>query len=202
MDRLSDLKLFIASKESWYGIIASTWPFFELQEHNFSFNTTKAYWMDMYVTDIQFREGHQSIEECIENIISTNQLCGKCTPFFLSFLNISGTCQKNEDNKCWYNWIFANEPFMEYKNCMKPKNTMIYRTKPVPYESLIEQDKVQMEFTFASDEITIQEETLMIDACSYIGSVGGSLGLFLGFSFFTFLSSCVEKLFDICSNKG
>ena len=85
---------------------------------------------------------------------------------------------------------------------MKPENTMIYKTRPIPFESMIGQDKVQMEFTFASDEIIIQEETLMIDACSYIGSVGGSLGLFLGFSFFTFLSSIVDQVFELCSNTN
>jgi hypothetical protein len=38
----------------------------------------------------------------------------------------------------------------------------------------------------ASDIVTINEEYLVFDILSFVGSVGGSLGLFVGFSFFDF----------------
>ena len=37
-DNLSNVNLFIGSRETWYGIIALTWPYFELKQHSFSFN--------------------------------------------------------------------------------------------------------------------------------------------------------------------
>ena len=55
-----------------------------------------------------------------------------------------------------------------------------------------------MLLAYSSDEIKIEEETLMIGTSSYIGSVGGSLGLFLGFSCFTYLSCCIQKVFELC----
>ena len=77
--------------------------------------------------------------------------------------------------------------------------TIIYKAESKPFEqTLIQNDTVDMFFSYSSDEIKIEEETLMIGTSSYIGSVGGSLGLFLGFSFFSSLSYFFGKLISIC----
>ena len=82
---------------------------------------------------------------------------------------------------------------------MKPKETTLYKAKPVsvakrgPNQS----NSVDLFFTYPSDEVKIVEETLMMGTSSYIGSVGGSLGLFLGFSFFSSLSYFFGKLMSI-----
>ena len=39
----------------------------------------------------------------------------------------------------------------------------------------------------------VKEEVLVVTTENLIGSVGGSLGLFLGFSFFTYFSGLLEK---------
>ena len=56
---------------------------------------------------------------------------------------------------------------------------------------------MELQFGYSSDQIKIEEETLMIGTSSYIGSVGGSLGLFMGFSVFTYLSYCIDKFFEL-----
>ena len=40
----------------------------------------------------------------------------------------------------------------------------------------------------------IEKEVLVYDAIDVIGAVGGSLGLFLGFSFFDVFSKCLDNL--------
>ena len=40
----------------------------------------------------------------------------------------------------------------------------------------------------------VKEEVLIVTAGNFIGSVGGSLGLFLGFSGFTYLSGIIDKI--------
>ena len=152
----------------------------------------------MQVTYITYQNGHKSVEDCIENLMATNDACKKCSPFFFSFKNKKAvSCQSMEDNKCWYYWVFFNENFNEYKNCMKPMKTTLFSAKSKLFAKAKDQrDIVELDFTFSSDQIKIEEETLMIGTSSYIGSVGGSLGLFLGFSFFTYLSCCIDKLFD------
>ena len=58
---------------------------------------------------------------------------------------------------------------------------------------------VQFSLTFGSNTVDIFEEILIVDGISLLGSLGGSLGLFIGFSFFgyitSFLDVIVEKMF-------
>ena len=81
---------------------------------------------------------------------------------------------------------------------MKPMSTTLFNAKSKTLQKISDQpDTVAMLFTYISDQIKIKEDTLMIGTSPYIGSVGGSLGLFLGFSFFTYLSFCIDKLFEL-----
>ena len=62
---------------------------------------------------------------------------------------------------------------------------------------------VQFTLRFTSKDADIFEEILIVDEISLIGSLGGSLGLFIGFSFFgyitTLLDMIVDKLFYMSS---
>ena len=199
LNKLSELKLFIASPETWYGIIALSWPYFELEMHSFGFDTQNTkHWMDMSVTSKSYLNGHKSVNECIENWMATNHVCKKCSPFFFSFINKMTTCQSYEDNSCWYDWSFYNaKNYKKYKKCMKPTKATLYNAKHNTFERASNQSEIVLMFTYQSDEIKIEEETLMMGTSSYIGSVGGSLGLFLGFSFFSSLSYFFGKLLKI-----
>ena len=43
------------------------------------------------------------------------------------------------------------------------------------------------QYTFANKKVQVHEEYLLYDITGVIGSVGGTLGLFIGFSFWTFI---------------
>ena len=53
-----------------------------------------------------------------------------------------------------------------------------------------------MIFKYASNKRNVYEETLMFDDTSLVGSLGGSLGLFVGFSFFGYAMPIVEAISD------
>ena len=53
-----------------------------------------------------------------------------------------------------------------------------------------------MVFKYASNKRNVYEETLMFDDTSLVGSLGGSLGLFVGFSFFGYAMPIMETIFD------
>ena len=44
---------------------------------------------------------------------------------------------------------------------------------------------------------TVAKQLLVYDTNDMIGSIGGSLGLYLGFSFFGIFSTIIDKLLDI-----
>ena len=120
----------------------------------------------------------------MEKYSSKFNCTAKCIPFFLSFLKHLPPCETFEDTQCmFYEW---SRSFHDFKKCLKPKKTVLYETNVVNLEGSIQsRNSVEIDFSFSSDEMEVKEETLMIGPSSFIGSIGGSLGLFLDFSFYT-----------------
>ena len=53
---------------------------------------------------------------------------------------------------------------------------------------------IQVEYAFKSDKLIVHQEYLVIDDIQLIGTVGGTMGLFIGFSFLDVLQKCMTKL--------
>ena len=51
-------------------------------------------------------------------------------------------------------------------------------------------------FGLVSNRRNVYEEVLILDEIGLVGSLGGSLGLFVGFSFFGYVTPLLELLFD------
>ena len=192
------MDLFIASPDTWYGITTESWPYIKLPKHTLHFNTSSLFWFDLYVSEISFQKGNTNIPKCLETHFSGYEKCQKkCIPQMVSFLKNLPVCENFEDFKCIFeHWAYSAYP--DYKLCLKPLKTTTYATDPVKLKKKRQPNSVDILIGFASNEKKIEEETLMIGPSTYIGSIGGSLGLFLGFSFFTYLSCLIDKLLDIC----
>ena len=55
---------------------------------------------------------------------------------------------------------------------------------------------VQFTLRYTSQDADIFEEILIVDEISLIGSLGGSLGLFIGFSFFGYITTLLDVIVD------
>ena len=49
---------------------------------------------------------------------------------------------------------------------------------------------------FDSNQLERKTEEYVMDSKDFLGSVGGSLGLFLGFSLFSYLSIFMDSIFE------
>ena len=54
--------------------------------------------------------------------------------------------------------------------------------------------QIQIDYAFLSNDLQIQKEYLVYDDNAFIGSVGGTLGLFIGFSFLTLVKEFIDIL--------
>ncbi len=62
------------------------------------------------------------------------------------------------------------------------------------FSGLFPNNTYVIDLQYASYRVSVFEEYLLFDTVAFIGNVGGSLGLFIGFSFYDFASKIVEFL--------
>ena len=59
------------------------------------------------------------------------------------------------------------------------------------------------DFYFESIQVLHKEEIYVIDDLDFVGSVGGSLGLFIGFSFYSYFMDFIQTLIQhFCNLQG
>ena len=89
-----------------------------------------------------------------------------------------------------------------YLNCPMPCKFISYGLSEIDVEGNLYSDGNENEVTIGMSfmqQRKITTEVLLYDVNDMIGAIGGSLGLFLGFSFFHSLSLCMEKFLDLFS---
>ena len=98
---------------------------------------------------------------------------------------------------------------MKIQECLKQKefkqySAFIQETEinfdPLNYEQFLEvgmtDSNIQFMIFAASSTSNVFEEVLIFDEIGLIGTLGGSLGLFIGFSFLDYITPCVDALIE------
>ena len=89
--------------------------------------------------------------------------------------------------------------------CLYQKSFKQYTTRVEQFDFEIVKDdllngtedmNVQFNLMFASTNVDIFEEILIFDEISLLGSLGGSLGLFIGFSFFGYITTLLHVIMN------
>ena len=88
-------------------------------------------------------------------------------------------------------------------SCLEQKKYKLYSAKVEEIDMINENEHFlvdsmnsQFIFRFSSNKRLVYEEILILDEIGLIGSLGGSLGLFVGFSFFGYVMPLLEALLD------
>ena len=80
-------------------------------------------------------------------------------------------------------------------NCLPPKQLIEYQGES-RYDGghIRNKTSLQIGVTFEVAKKEVKEEVYVLSTREYIGSIGGSLGLFLGFSFYTFTTDLLDRI--------
>ena len=122
----------------------------------------------------------------------------------LAFLNNSiEFCETAIDSTCMYTnlWkLLANAS----KNCSTSCTRTQYIGRVQKTQHIFPKNGIELLWRFDSTDILINQEYLIYDVIGMIGSIGGLLGLFIGFSFKDFLFYFIDRIFHLnlmCKTK-
>ena len=105
-------------------------------------------------------------------------------------MDFSYWCVKPEDQQV------EQEKISELtQKCLKQSNFKQYsaKTTSMPFSMEFSNESIaQFRFKFVSNMRHIREEILVMDSIGLLGSLGGSLGLFVGFSFYGYFDILIE----------
>ena len=144
-----------------------------------------------------------------KNVIK--DLASKCkpnlcsTPSIQSFLELTNQswrfCRNYIEEKCVIN-NFALSFVHAESQCQVPCNVTEYKgeIRRMPLER--EDKRTYLGIINKSNSISVMEEILIYDALTLIGTVGGSLGLFIGFSFYDFGHFVTQFLCKLCLKES
>ena len=188
------VKILLSSPHGWHGIVLEDWPYFDPTISWIPIDKQAKSWTaKVSQTDYEYMAGTNNFEQCLLEQIARNSICKtNCYPLVFNFLPNYTLCNLGE-MPCMFN-LLVNERKYRYE-CLRAKKNIQYKANLNPTYNL-NSNGSDFKFTFYFDKGTkdIKEEVLIVTTASFIGSVGGSLGLFLGFSFFTYLSGIINKV--------
>ena len=111
-------------------------------------------------------------------------------------------CTNKTEYHCLRNFLLTT-PEERNSKCPNPCTEITYNTITKSFPLAINQKYATVMMYHTSDYITILEEYLIFDFSSILAAVGGTLGLFIGFSFLqcgdaiiTCIQTNVKKVFQ------
>ena len=191
IDQPQKIILFLTSNNTWQGIIGSDWPHFEPTKLTIGINTY--YWYVAKSTEYQFQKGIENSEDCWEEQIKYFNCPTKC--IFLSLAPQLPQCNTSQDIRCFFKEAYRGNA---HTICNQKKRGLTYNGELHKIERFEESSDETSRFTIYFQTMTkeIREEVDVITLSALIGSVGGSLGMFFGFSF----SAYALYLLDRCTS--
>ena len=193
MDTPKGINLYLLANNTWLGLVDSTWPQFKPAKEYIEFR--KEYTV-LYLNAREkiFRTGEDDNVQCMTDLLSQYDHCDtKCD--IVSHV-YHPPCNTSSQLTCIWNKLWADN---RYTNCIKVNKASDYRVEradqPLHLELNLTTTDIYIGLWSMIKEI--HEEILIYGLTDLIvGSVGGSLSLFFGFSLSAPLILLINKIFD------
>ena len=197
---LPSLKTYFTSEQNSYGVVSATWrngkvvkmqidkgifKVIDLKQEKYNYLSTNS------------NCSNESFYECLEGLLAT-----KVEPFTCSYVSLPSVpiCKSNDTKQAFFQaflnlWVNVDKD----GHCPKLCSTLGYHNsgeESYYAEKLFNNTKKNwMGFSYTiSNLVTVHNEYLIYDEISVIGSVGGTLGMCIGFSFFGLMSNIINLI--------
>ena len=188
------LKVYVASDSTWYGLSVEDWPYFNLGQEYISWDTSVIASLGLKPSKTYFQNGQENVLTCLQKLIKAVNCSYKCHPATFNQITDLPPCRNRAEHQCVTKEV-SYRKYDKYINCLKPKIATHYEIFSIKRPQLVQQTlSMELQFFLTTNQLEIREEILTYSVQQFIGSVGGSLGLFLGFSFYSYIAFLVEAL--------
>ena len=209
-DTPSGLQLYLTPKASSKNVIFDTWPILTPFSERIEFAIDRKVSVHLQEVEWRFHKGNQNctngceLNRCLKwNLIAKNaKNCTLCIPVGMESLYSdleARVCETPAESHCMLD-IISELVNKIGQICLLPQmekqySAMMKISKMVHYSSHWNvKPKARIRLQFDSFAKIVHEEVLVYDDASMIASLGGFLGLFLGFSFYDTLCTLMEKI--------
>ena len=200
-DYPTGLKVILTSNDTWQAVLSDRWNTFQPTVLNIDFKETYSKQVAaLSPTKLQFKNGQESCTKCFENLILELEKCGvkHCNPRF-AYDSKKPMCTSEDHKKNPNLKVCGMAAAKKHKKvCLKPKEALIFNpTISNPqYHRKIENPTIEISLDFISDRMEIRAEKLITETHDFIGSLGGSLGMFFGFAIISWIFVGIDKIFE------
>ena len=190
-DKIDSLLFIFTSNRTWINIPGGLWPQFNplIAEVGLIRKYTHLF---LQPEEEFFQDGKESSADCLKEVFE-RQNCSH--PCWVTTIPGVPFCQTTKEFNC-IEHVWRSQEFLD---CVMTKKATYYSLnyrKENPYHKDKNTLKTDVYIGITSMQKVIKEEVFVLTLQDLIGSVGGSLGLFFGFSFSAVLFSGLNKLFQ------
>ena len=121
-----------------------------------------------------------------------------CFPLTFNYLNLPA-CETYEEVQCMVQQIYLPSGPLERVRypCLKPSKMTEFEGESFKKSHEVSEETLMLLVAyFLPTKKEVKEETLVLGTREYIGYIGGSLGLLLGFSCYAYITKLIDKVLD------
>ena len=177
--------IYLTSNNTWQSITTSDWPQFTPSKIELTIGNS--YYYQFKATEYLFSQGVENSEDCWKRHLNMSSCKTKCK--WASFTDLP-MCNSSQEVTCL---MFDEDIGEPYNDCNCRKRSLTYHgdlTKLAKYSS---NNATNIEISILSFTKEVREEIEVITFSNLIGSLGGSLGMFFGFSISTYVLYLLDK---------
>ena len=193
IDKPKRATIFLTSNSSWHGIVSESWPQFRPTEINIDFSD-KEYLEFVLLTrntQLLYQKGvTNTTEDCFWTEVLKTNCSYKCMVYFDGYPK----CRTVEEWHC----ITSQLSPEVWTNCFMEKKALKFRAKDSRVQTYTKNEGSKVWIEVWSFQQEIEEEVDVITLAELIGSLGGSLGLFFGFSMFASIIFSIQSMMKKC----